>query len=91
MIKKYKEINGEFSQFYKNYVPTFPPPGEGGDSITALLNVYDRLIWGEPHLDRIFVMGSLDQNIMESFAETCIKQAQGAHPPSTFQTDRIVG
>lgn len=90
MIEEYKKINGDFSKFYKNYVPTFPPLHIGVDSIIALKKVYDGYISKKPHVDS-FVMGSLNQNIEQSFAETCIKQAKGAHPPSTFQTDKIVG
>lgn len=94
MIEEYNKIKGDFNEFYKNFVPTFPPIQRGGDSITALLAVYNYYISKKSYVDRYFVMGSLNQNIKQSFAETCIKQAKekkGAHPPSTFQTDQIVG
>lgn len=94
MIEKYNKSGLEFSKFYQEFVPTFPPPGKGGDSTTALLSVYEKLSKKYPGLDESFVMGSLDQDVgscNNTIVEACANRENNAVPPPKFQHEKLVG
>lgn len=81
----------EFSNFYKEFVPTFDwPSGKAVDRITALMNVFYRISMETPFHSAL-VMGTLDHNVQEKDIKEWTSREEGEEPSSSFQNEELVG